>query len=119
MRRPPQELVHAVPNAAEREFDWYVGIDGGGATRQVCVLDAGGRRVAERAVAHSGQDIAAFGRWLHELAGPSLARVAVGLERPHAGPVALCLEHGAAVFAINPEATGALPRARQCRGREG
>jgi transposase len=41
--------------------------------------------------------------WLHELAGPSLARVAVGLESRHAGPVALCLEHGAAVFAINPK----------------
>lgn len=103
MRRSTKESVPVVPNAAEHEFDWYVGIDGGGATHQVCVLDAAGRPVGERAVAHAGADLAALAAWLHELAGPSLARVAVGLESRHAGPVALCLEHGAAVFAINPK----------------
>jgi transposase len=103
MRRPTEESVPAVPNAVEGEFDWYVGIDGGGATHQVCVLDAAGRLVGERAVAHAGAELAVFAAWLHELAGPSLARVAVGLESRHAGPVALCLEHGAAVFAINPK----------------
>jgi len=92
-----------MPNAAAVEFDWYVGIDCGGAAHQVWVLDAQGRRVGERVVAHSGAAFAAFVAWLHELAGPSLARVAVGLETPHGGPVALCLEHGAAVFAINPK----------------
>ena len=103
MRRPTEESVPAMANAAEQEFDWYVGIDGGGATHQVCVLDAAGRRAGERAVAHAGAELAAFAAWLHEVAGPSLARVAVGLESRHAGPVALCLEHGAAVFAINPK----------------
>ena len=103
MRRPTEESVAAMPNAVESEFDWYVGIDGGGATHQVCVLDAAGRRAGERAVAHAGADLATLAAWLHELAGPSLARVAVGLESRHAGPVALCLEHGAAVFAINPK----------------
>ena len=91
------------PTVDEATFEWYVGIDGGSPTHHVCVLDAAGRRVAERAVAHTGQDLAAFGRWLHELAGPSLACVAVGLESPQAAPVALCLEQGAAVFAINPK----------------
>ena len=95
--------VGAVPNALEAAYDWYVGIDCGGATHQVCVLDAWGRVVGERAVAHGGQELAALGAWLHELAGPSLARVAVGVEHPHGGPVALCLEQGAAVFAINPK----------------
>jgi transposase len=106
MQRPSEQSVESVslmPNAPEREFDWYVGIDGGGATHQVCVLDAAGRRAGERAVAHAGADLATLAAWLHELAGPSLARVAVGLESRHAGPVALCLEHGAAVFAINPK----------------
>lgn len=92
-----------MPNAAAAEFDWYVGIDCGGATHHVCVLDAQGHRVGERTVAHSGAAFAAFVAWLHALVGPSLARVAVGLETPHGGPVALCLEHGAAVFAINPK----------------
>jgi transposase len=103
MRRSTEEAVAAMPNAAGGEFDWYVGIDGGGAAHQVCVLDAAGRLAGERAVAHAGADLAALAAWLHELAGPSLARVAVGLESRHAGPVALCLEHGAAVFAINPK----------------
>jgi len=99
----PHTTGPSTPNAIEREFDWYVGIDGGGATHQVGVLDAEGRTVAERAVAHSGADIAAFGTWLHSLVGSSLARVAVGVESPHAGPVALVLEQGAAVFTINPK----------------
>ena len=103
MRRSTEQSAPEVPNAAESEFDWYVGIDGGGAVHQVCVLDAAGRHAGERAVAHAGADLAALAAWLHELAGPSLARVAVGLESRHAGPVALCLEHGAAVFAINPK----------------
>jgi transposase len=103
MPHPPEAQARPMPNAEAAEFDWYVGIDCGGATHQVWVLDAQGRRVGERAVAHSGAAFAAFAAWLHELAGPSLARVAVGLETPHGGPVALCLEHGAAVFAINPK----------------
>ena len=103
MPHPREAQARPMPNAAAVEFDWYVGIDCGGAAHQVWVLDAQGRRVGERVVAHSGAAFAAFVAWLHELAGPSLARVAVGLETPHGGPVALCLEHGAAVFAINPK----------------
>ena len=103
MPHPPDAPARSMPNAEAVEFDWYVGIDCGGATHQVWVLDAQGHRVGERAVAHSGAALAAFVAWLHELAGPSLARVAVGVETPHGGPVALCLEHGAAVFAINPK----------------
>ena len=103
MSHPPEAQARPMPNAEAAEFDWYVGIDCGGATHQVGVVDAHGHRVGERAVAHSGQALTAFAAWLHELAGPSLARVAVGLETPHGGPVALCLEHGAAVFAINPK----------------
>lgn len=91
------------PNVTADAFDWYVGIDGGGASHQVCVLDTAGAVVEERAVAHSGPALAALVARLHELAGPSLARVAVGIEQPHGGPVAACLEHGAAVFAINPK----------------
>ena len=103
MSHSPQAPARSMPNVEAAEFDWYVGVDCGGATHQVCVLDAQGRPVGERAVAHSGQELTAFVAWLHGLAGPSLARVAVGLETPHGGPVALCLEHGAAVFAINPK----------------
>jgi transposase len=115
---PPVPAALPMPNAADggADFDWYVGIDCGGATHQVCVLDAAGRRVAERAVAHSGAALAAFGAWLRELAGPSLARVAVGLETPHGGPVALCLEAGAAVFAVNPKQ---LERFRERRSAAG
>ena len=100
----PASVPPATPNGDRAtEFDWYVGIDCGGATHQVCLLDAAGQRVGERAVAHSGTALSAFRAWLHERVGPSLARVAVGLETPHGGPVALCLEAGAAVFAINPK----------------
>jgi len=103
MPHSPEAHTRSMPNAEAAAFDWYVGIDCGGATHHVGVLNAHGDRVGERAVAHSGQALTAFVAWLHELAGPSLARVAVGLETPHGGPVALCLEHGAAVFTINPK----------------
>ena len=69
----------SAPNADAGEFDWYVGIDCGGAFHYVCVLDASGRCVAERTVAHTGAALTALVAWLHELVGPSLARVAVGL----------------------------------------
>lgn len=96
-------LTRPQPNAPADEFDWYVGIDCGSATDQVCLQDARGARVAECAVAHSGEALDVFVAWLHALVGPSLARVAVGLETPHGAPVALCLAQGAAVFAINPK----------------
>ena len=89
------------PNADE--FLWYTGIDTGGATHHLCVQDAQGVVLGRRAVDHSGAGLAAMITWLQAVAGPSLARMAVGLETPHGGVVAACLAHGAAVFAINPK----------------
>ena len=99
MPHPPQAQARPMPNAEAAEFDWYVGIDCGGAAHHVCVLDAPGHRVGERAVAHSGQELAAFVAWLHELAGPSLARVAVALETPHGRPAhGQLAEHSAQIL---------------------
>ena len=37
---------------------WFAGIDWGSATHQVCLLDAAGKIVGERAFLHSGRDSA-------------------------------------------------------------
>lgn len=85
-------------------FRLFVGIDLGSQSHQVCVLDAAGQILGQRAVAHSGADMAALFDWLATLiqaADPhSLAAAA---EMPHGAMVEAFLEHGYAVYAINPK----------------
>ena len=85
-------------------FRFFVGIDLGSASHQVCVLDASGQTLGERAVAHSGADVAALLVWLTTLTQaadpPSIAAAA---EIPHGAMVEAFLERGYAVFAINPK----------------
>ena len=85
-------------------FRFFVGIDLGSASHQVCVLDASGQTLGERTVAHSGADVAALFDWLTTLtqAGdpPSIAAAA---EIPHGALVEALLERGYAVFALNPK----------------
>ncbi len=54
---------------------WYVGVDWGSQTHQVCVIDAGGEVVGERAFEHGGRGLAA-------LAAPALTRTGSGLPLP-------------------------------------
>ena len=73
-------------------YQWFVGIDWGGESHQVCVLDRNRRKVEERSVKHDGEGIAELIRW-----------VVAALEVPH-GPIAEVLPAcGIAVFAINPK----------------
>jgi len=85
-------------------FRFFVGIDLGSASHQVCVLDASGQTLGERAVAHNGADVAALLDWLTTLTQaadpPSIAAAA---EIPHGAMVEAFLERGYAVFAINPK----------------
>jgi transposase len=84
------------------EYEFYVGIDWGTQSHQVCVTDASGTRVVERPVAHSGLGLAEL---VAELSrhGREPTRIAVGLEVPRGALVDTLLERGVHVFALNPK----------------
>ena len=87
----------------EEDYRFYVGIDWGSETHQVCVLDQRRRLVAERAVAHEGNAIAALVQWLTELSGDNPAQVAVAIEIPRGPVVEALIERGFHLYAINPK----------------
>jgi transposase len=81
---------------------WFAGIDWGSEKHQVCLVDAAGAVVGERAFAHGGAGLVAMCGWLVSLAGhPST--VAVAIEVPHGPVVDVLLDRGFAVHAINPK----------------
>jgi transposase len=84
------------------DYDLYVGIDWGTQSHQVCLTDAGGVRLVELRVAHTGTG---FAELIAELTrhGPDPARIAVALEVPRGALVDTLLERGVQVFALNPK----------------
>ncbi len=81
---------------------WFAGVDWGSERHQVCLLDAAGTVVGERAFAHGGAGLVALCDWLVSMAGhPST--VAVAIEVPHGPVVDVLLDRGFAVHAINPK----------------
>jgi transposase len=81
---------------------WFAGVDRGSEKHQVCLLDAAGKVVGERAFAHDGAGLAALCNWLVSVAGhPGAAAVAI--EVPHGPVVDALLDRGFAVHAINPK----------------
>src|SRR4051812_17856572 len=81
---------------------WFAGVDWGSEKHQVCMLDAAGKVVGERAFAHDGAGLVALCDWLVSLAGDPGA-VAVAIEVPHGPVVDALLDRGFAVHAINPK----------------
>src|ERR671932_1499807 len=79
---------------------WFAGVDWGAETHHVCLVDAAGAVVGERAFAHGGAGLAALCDWLLSLAGHPSA-VAVAIEVPHGPVVDVLLDRGFAVHAIN------------------
>jgi hypothetical protein len=84
-------------------YRWFVGIDWGSQTHQVCVLDRDRHRVGERSVEHEGGALAECAAWLTHLAAGEVHRVAVAIEVPRGAIVELLVERGFHVFAINPK----------------
>ena len=84
-------------------FDWYVGIDWASEVHQVCLVDDRGVVRGERAVRHSGEELAALAAWLIATTGAAPERIAVGIELPHGPVVESLMERGFAVHALNPK----------------
>ena len=85
------------------EVQWFVGIDWATRSHRVCLLDAAGRQVNERDVAHSGAGLTELRDWLLEKTKAAPEQIAVAIETPHGPVVEMLLEHGFVVFAINPK----------------
>src|SRR4051794_6014254 len=87
---------------ADGTISWFAGVDWGSEKHQVCLLDAAGQVVGERAFRHDGAGLAALCDWLVSVAGEP-SRVAVAIEVPHGPVVDALLDRGFAVHAINPK----------------
>src|SRR5215216_5532147 len=87
---------------ADDVVSWFAGVDWGSERHQVCLLDAAGQVVGERAFRHDGAGLAALCDWLVSIAGEP-SRVAVAIEVPHGPVVDALLDRGFAVHAINPK----------------
>lgn len=86
-----------------KEIAWFVGVDWASRSHRVCLLDAAGRRVAERDVPHGGRELAALSEWLLEKTGDRPEQIALAIETPRGPIVESLLERGFAVHAINPK----------------
>jgi transposase len=87
---------------AEMTIGWFAGVDWGSQQHQVCLLDAAGKVVGERAFPHGGAGLAALCDWLMSMADDP-GSVAVAIEVPHGPVVDALLDRGFAVHAINPK----------------
>jgi transposase len=85
------------------EYRIYVGIDWATEAHQACVLDCTGHVVAERSFAHSGEALAGFAQWLHEVAGGDPRQASIAIEVPRGAVVETLVEHGFHLYAINPK----------------
>ena len=85
------------------DVHWFVGIDWATQSHRVCLLDGEGRQVGERDFAHGGAGLTELRDWLLQKTGAAPGQIAVAIEMPHGPVVEMLLEHGFAVFAINPK----------------
>jgi transposase len=85
------------------EVHWFVGIDWASEGHRVCLLDADGKPVSERDVAHTGAELAQLCGWLVETTGAQPGAIAVAIEMRRGPVVETLLERGFALYAINPK----------------
>jgi len=86
----------------------YIGVDWGDAEDAVWIEDDAGAKVMSRALEHTAEALAEWGRWLDERRAAGIELWAA-IERPDGRIVDFLLDHGVVVFPLNPKA---LDRAR-------
>jgi transposase len=82
---------------------WLVGVDWARSTHQVCLLDASGNPLGEKAFPHSGAGLAALCNWLLEKTGGTPEDIAVIIEVPHGPIVETLQDRHFPVYAVNPK----------------
>lgn len=82
---------------------YYIGVDWGDRLHQVYVSDEEGKKVKETKVAETIEGLAEIGRWLDEKRGEEFELWAA-IEKPAGRIVDFLLDHGVAVYPVNPKA---------------
>jgi transposase len=90
-------------NLLRNPFSFFVGIDWGSQQHRVCLLKQDGTGVEERWIEHSGSGLADLVSWLRNKTSASPDEIAVAIEIPRGAIVETLMEHGFAVFSINPK----------------
>src|SRR6202022_3292965 len=88
---------------------WLWGIDWASQSHQVCLVDARGECLGERAVAHGGLGIEELCDWLIARTGATPEVIGVAIEMTHGPVVEALLERGFCVYGINPKQLDRLP----------
>ena len=84
-------------------LEYFVGIDWGSETHQVCIIDSGGTVLGERAFRHGGAGLAEMADWLVATAKAEPHTIGVAIETPHGPVVETLMERGFAVHSLNPK----------------
>jgi transposase len=84
-------------------FEYFAGIDWGTEKHRVCLMNGSGQPLAERWIEHSGDSLAELTAWLRQHTSESPWKLAAAIEVPRGAIVETLLEHGFAVFSINPK----------------
>lgn len=85
------------------EFACFAGVDWATQKHDVCVVGCDGKVLGRRTFEHSGDGLDELAKWMVEKSVQPEDRVAVAIEVPHGPVVETLLEHGFAVFSINPK----------------
>ena len=85
------------------EVEWFVGIDWASQSHQVCLVDAHGECLGERAFAHGGAGIEELCDWLIARTGATPEVIGVAIEMTQGPVVEALLERGFCVYGINPK----------------
>ena len=101
-------MFHTAGRAPKEEhlqnnFQWFVGIDWGSQKHRVCLMDRDGQIIDQRWIEHSGKSLAELVDWLRETTAAGPLTLAAAIEVPRGAVVETLLDHGFAVFSINPK----------------
>lgn len=84
-------------------FRFFAGIDWGSEKHRVCLMNRDGQILAERWIEHNGDSLAEWTAWLRRETSEAPSLLAAAIEIPRGAIVETLLEHGFAVFSINPK----------------
>ena len=95
--------IEAEVISLDSTFRFFAGIDWGSEKHRVCLMNRDGQILAERWIEHNGDSLAELTAWLRRETSDAPSLLAAAIEIPRGAIVETLLEHGFAVFSINPK----------------
>jgi transposase len=95
--------IEAGGHLLDSTFRFFAGIDWGSEKHRVCLMNCDGQILAERWIEHNGDSLAELTAWLRRETSDAPSLLAAAIEIPRGAIVETLLEHGFAVFSINPK----------------